>query len=470
MLFCSLAMNARELSWTWWPTGFDDSVTAGNDSLHYSWQVGALVSGGRQAPFWLQNNQHGDVSSSPYSGNLNLCLYKNESHPERWWDYDFAVQLTARLQSHIPSINQPIAIGYFNQLYAHIRLLFFDLTAGIKPLDYSAGDPALSCGNLLFSTNAHAFPRITIGIDKWTAIPGLFGYAEIKGGLTHGWLGDNAEVVSKTLLHHKFIGGRVGGRLPVNVSYEFHHVAQWGGYSTVYGDLGNNFNAWLNALLVHSGGTMRNDQINAQGNHIGYQQLTMDVKGDGWIVSVYWQTINEDGPIRFIGKGMNAKDGLWGVCLQQTRWLFISGITYEFVNTTDQSGPFHDKDGCVYGGNDSYYTNSIYTQGWTYFGRNLGSPLLSQDNTRVMAHHIGIKGDIFGWRYRTLCTYTDNYGTYLRPISMHNTALLLEVKKCVPQAWNLEFGVALCGDFGNQFGNRFGAMLTICKQGLICKW
>jgi hypothetical protein len=276
--------------------------------------------------------------------------------------------------------------------------------------------------------------------------------------------------VSKTLLHHKFAGARLGGKLPVNVSYEFHHVAQWGGYSTVYGDLGNDFQAWKNAFLGRSGGSMSNDQINAQGNHIGYQELALDVKGEGWKVSAYWQHINEDGPIGFMGYETNIQDGLWGVSAVQSRWPFISGVTYEFLNTTDQSGPFHDRDGIVYGGADNYYSNGIYTQGWSYYGRIIGSPLLTTSNNRVMAHHVGVKGDIYGWRYRVLCTYADNYGTYSRPVQSHNTAVLMEVKKNVPQAWNLEFGVALSGDFGTQWGNRFGAMVTITKKGIICQW
>ena len=87
-----------------------------------------------------------------------------------------------------------------------------------------------------------------------------------------------------------------------------------------------------------------------------------------------------------------------------------------------------------------------------------------------MAHHIGVRGDIYGYRYRALCTYANNYGTYKAPKLTANTAVLLEVNKQVPQAWNMEFGVALSGDFGTQYGNTFGAMLTISKQGLIKQW
>ena len=441
------------------------------ETLLYTGEVSALSSSGKTAPTWMQANRNGDISSLPHSGNLSLGIVKPATRPNRWFDYDGAVVLSGRVagvQSGDPK--QIEGTGFFRALYAHVRLYIIDITAGIQPQTYSAGDPELSCGGLLFSTNTHPIPRISVGFDRWTAFPGLFGYVEFKGGVTHGWLSDNNPYVSRTMLHHKHIGGRVGGKLPVNISYEFHHAAQWGGYSEQYGDLGNDWKAFRSTLLVQAGGTMRNDQINAQGNHIGYQQLALDVKGEGWKVSAYWQTIQEDGPIRFIGWGMNNKDGLWGVSATQNIWPFIEGVTYEFLNTTDQSGPFHDRDGCVYGGMDSYYQNTIYRQGWTYFGRIMGSPLMSLTNSRVMAHHIGIRGDIYGFRYRVLCTYADNYGNYITPVRSRNTAVLMEVKKHVPQAWGLDFGIALAGDFGDQYGNQFGGMITISKQGIIKNW
>lgn len=124
----------------------------------------------------------------------------------------------------------------------------------------------------------------------------------------------------------------------------------------------------------------------------------------------------------------------------------------------------------VFGGNDNYYWNSVYRQGWTYFGRTVGNALLTPYNSRVWAYHGGIKGDIYGFQYRAIVTYADNYGTYRQPVRSHNTAALLEVRKTVPQAWGLEFGIALAGDFGTQYGNHFGAMITVRKQGIIKNW
>ena len=478
-------MSARELSWTWWPTGIRDDVPAGMDTLRYGWDVSALASSGKLAPFWLQSNRNGDVSSSPYSGNLSLAIYKQDVHPERWWDYDFAVQLTGRVQSRIPGsafpIQQRVITEYANLAYAHVRLYIFDITAGIKPMIYETQDTALSMGSLVFSGNSQPLPRISIGIDRYVAFPGCYGYFEVKGGLTHAWLADNV-YMRGSYIHHKFLALRVGGRLPVNISYELHHAAQWGGISPVYGDIGSDWSSFKNVFLARGGGVMRNDQLNAQGNHVGSQQLMLTGKGNGWEVSAYWQNFFEDN-FAAIGDGQNLADGLWGISLKQNNWPFIQGVTYEFLNTTDQSGPWHDRDGLCYAGNDSYYRNSIFVNGWNYFYRSLGtpfitSPLYNEDgtistlNSRVRVHHLGVRGDIYGFNYRFLASYARNYGNdnSNKNVLSNNTALLLEVQKHVEQAWGLDFGLRLAGDFGTQWGNQFGAQLTVSKRGIITQW
>ena len=442
------------------------------DSLLYIGEVSVLSSSGNQAPSLLWHNTNGNIASLPHSGNLSLGIIKRSTRPNRWYDYDFGVVLAGRISGTQRNITVPQiqGTGYFRELYAHVRLYIIDVTAGIHPYYFGAGDPELSVGGLLFSNNAHPIPRISIGIDRWTAFPGLFGYVEVKGGLTHGWLGDNSEAVKGTMLHHKYIGGRLGGKLPVNISYEFHHAAQWGGYSNTYGDLGNDWNSFKHIFFARQGGNTHSDQLNAQGNHILSQTLCVTAKGDRWHVDLYWQDIQEDGKPRFIGTGQNSKDGLWGIYAEQNHWRFIQGMTMEFFNTTDQSGPWHDRDGMVLGGCDNYYSNSSYPQGWTYYDRIIGLPVCTPTNSRVMGGNIGVKGDIYGFLYRVQCTHAHNLGTYRNRTESVNTAVTLEVKKIVPQAWDMEFGLRIGGDFGTQYGNCFGAMVTISKRGIITQW
>lgn len=485
LLLLATSLSGRELSWRWWPTGICDSVAAGRDTLRYSLDAAVLASSGRFAPFWLQSNRHGDVSSSPYSGNLSGGIYKLAQHPERWWDYDFAVQATMRLQSRIPDspfgMQRRVATAYLNQAYAHVRLYLFDLTVGIKPMIYETPDTMLCSGGLLFSGNSHPLPRITFGFDHYVPFPGCFGYFELQAAITHAWLADNV-YMHGSYLHHKWAAVRFGGRLPVNISYEFHHAAQWGGRSPVYGNIGSGWSDFLNVLLARGGGSMLNDQANAEGNHLGSQQLMLTCKDKGWEVNLYWQNIFEDN-FALIGNGQNIADGLWGIGFKQSRWPFIQGFTYEFINTTDQSGPWHDRDGLCYAGNDQYYQNSVFRNGWNTYYRTIGTPFITSPlynadgtiytlNSRVRVHHAGIRGDIYGYHYRVLVSHARNYGNdnTSRALVSTNTAWLVEVSKHVEQAWGMDFALRLAGDAGSQWGNTFGAQLTVSKRGVITNW
>lgn len=447
----------------WWPVAMHQPDTA-RDTILYGVEISSLASTGSTAPFWLHAKENGNISAAPFSGNITAGIYKPTTRPSRWYDYDFAVALTGRFDSERTT-------GYFRQLYAHVRLYIIDITAGIRPMTCGSQNPSLSTGGLLFSGNAQPIPRISVGIDEYTPFPGLFGYLEFKCGMTHGWFVDASRIdttvaTRNALLHYKFVGLRVGGRLPINVSYEFHHAAQWGGYSPTYGQFATDWSTFSRIFTAAAGGNNLSDQLNADGNHIGFQELALTAKWNQWRIIAYWQTIFEDKSANFIGRS-NQTDGLWGLSICQTQWPFIHSLTYEFMNTTGQDGPFHDRDGLVYGGRSDYYNNSSYRQGWTHFGRTIGNPLMSPDNNRVRTHFAGVAGNIYGYEYRLIASYTRNWGTYRAPKMSQNTALMIEVKKHVEQAWGLDFGVRLAADFGSQFGHQFGALITVSKQGLI---
>ena len=453
------------------------------DSLLWNVQLSGVASSGQFAPFWFHSSSFGTVSARPFSGTLQGGIYKHENNPTRWIDYSASAQVAMQADGgfHI----------YPSSAYVSARLYVFRITAGFKPdtYDYDTPCPELTSGNLLFSQNSRPMPRITVSTNGYIPFPFLFGYVEVKAGLTHGWFIDNT-YVSRSFLHHKYIGGRIGGSLPVNVSYEFHHAAQWGGVSPVHGELGNSVSSYLRIFSARNGGNNDNDRMNAEGNHVGSQQLTLTAKGNGWQVCAYWQNFFEDAPIKPIWSSVNIADGLWGICFKQNKWRYIEGALYELTNTTDQSGLLHDIDGLVIGGNDSYFTNSIYRNGWNFYLRSIGTPFITSPlyntdtdtetqtlNNRVIAHHAGLYGDIQGYHYRILASHVTNYGKYNltdipsnRRIKSHNTALLIELEHCFQKAWGLHFRLSLAADIGSQFGNSFGGMLTICKKGVITQW
>jgi len=466
ILVCLLAMTMMAGARDWWPVAMHQPDTA-RDTLAYRMAISAVASTGSSSPFWIHANEQGHISAAPFSGNITAGIYKPATRPNRWYDYDFGVIMSGRFDTERST-------GYFNELYAHVRLYIVDITAGIHPLYAGSQDKNLSMGGLLLSGNAQPLPRISIGFDDYIPFPGLFGYMEIKGGLTHGWFVDNSRLDSTkaamgTLLHYKFAGVRIGGSLPINISYEFHHAAQWGGTSPTYGKQSMSWESYKHIFMAGSGGNSLSDQLNAEGNHIGFQELAVTAKWRSWRITAYWQTIFEDMSAAFIGYN-NRTDGIWGISIHQGEWPFLHSATYEFMNTTGQDGPWHDKDGLTYGGRSDYYNNSCYPQGWTHFGRTIGNPFIRPDNNRVRVHHIGLSGDIYGFRYRVMGSYSRYWGTYRAPQQSDNTSLMVEVKKQVKQAWGLDFGIRLGADIGTRYGNSFGAMLTISKQGMITEW
>ena len=487
LLLCSIA----GMSWNWWPLPMAEPDTTDKDSLIYLASLSATAGSGRFSASMISENEQGATAITPFSGSLRAAIIKPATRPRRWYDYDGAIDITGMIHSPLDEAIYGNGQGRFpvyrgkqgsviiRQCYAHVRLYIIDFSAGVMPVSDHMDTP-LGTGSLLLSHNAPSMPTLHIGIDRWTPIPGLFGYLEIKGGLTHAWLTDNI-AVHNSMLHYKYAGAQLGGRLPVNISYEFHHAAQWGGYDAAGNDLGNDLHSFKNVFLAHSGGHSYNESFNAQGNHLGSQQLALTLQGKGWHIKGYWQNLLEDN-FNFIGRGQNLSDGRWGISMEQERWPFIQCVNMEYINTTDQSGPMHDQDGIIYAGRDDYYRNGVYGQGWSYYGYSIGTPLITSPlysagtdtqtlNNRVQAWHIGVGGDIYGFRYALMATYARNYGRYQTDDwyeeKSHNTALMAEVKKQVRQAWGLEFGLRLAADCGTQWGNRFSAMLTITKQGLI---
>ena len=128
---CLIAIPMQAQNWRWWPLGLTHEVLKG-DTLYYEADILGVVSTGKYAPFWLQSNRNGNISASPYSGNISVSVYKPATQSRRWYDYDFGVQLTGRVQSDIPTsfaAYQRRCTGYFNQLYVHTRLYFIDITS-----------------------------------------------------------------------------------------------------------------------------------------------------------------------------------------------------------------------------------------------------------------------------------------------------------------------------------------------------
>ncbi len=327
--------------------------------------------------------------------------------------------------------------AHLQQLYAKARLSVFELKAG-RWEETIGIDSLLSSGSLLQSGNAAPIPKITLAIREFTPVAFTNGWLEVKGQLTHGWMGEEREVAD-VKLHQKSLAVRTGRHLPVKLSAGLTHVALWGGKHPTHGQLPDSFQDYLLVFLGENGGegSLDPEAKNALGNHLGVVEGGAEVLLGDYKVLLYNQVPFEDRS----GLGMIRKDGLRGITIKSnsTTGLFRA-FTYQYLSTRHQSGPSWlppaapgEEGKFNHRGNDNFYNNYLYSDGWTYKGNIIGSPLFHTRgqaeqfglggvagpgvaNNRIQAHHIGLEGYLLpSLRVTTFVTYSRNYGTYQNP-------------------------------------------------------
>lgn len=440
------------------------------NGISYMAELSGTASMSNNAPFWLQHRNFGISSAEKLSANAVLGFYKKVDDTKSKFDYGFHL-------SGFALADQKQTLFAPHQYYMQLHWKMLDLTVGAKAMQWGNQDNELSSGGLIFSSNARPMPRITLGIDQYYKTPITGGMIEIKGGLSHGWFNDD-NTIKNILLHHKFGALRLGGTSPLRLEYELHHMAQWAGYVPGLGQQPKGFKNFMKIFAAQGGGSeaIITDQINTLGNHIISQNLKITFDTKQWHMAAYWQNISEDGPVRFITNTMNLADGLWGFSLKRDKKSFLRAFVYEYLNTTDQSGPYHDKDGIVFGGVDSYFSNGIYSNGWTYFNRLIGTPFVSNINingqqifnNRVQAHHFGMSGQMRKMNYKALYSFSKNYGNYSQPLPqmIQTNYLMLELTR--PNVVvGFDIALTLSADLLPQSNNNYGATLRLRKSGLL---
>ena len=441
------------------------------DTVRYSVALGGLYSSGQYAPFWLQSLNYGRVYHTPTTAYGSVSILKDYGHSGRIIDWGFGADFMARTDMEINGIYTPIKKElYFQELYAKARFMSFQIIAGAKEEIIGTQDSTLSMGGIIFSKNARPIPKITLGFPDYIPIPSSNNKILLKSRISHGWMMDYP-YHSKILLHHKNLYLKIlGSDYPWWVEAGLEHFATWGGLRG-----GNkSFVNFIKIFFGKHGGSdaFTGDQINAFGGHILSQNIKAGFQLGDYTINSYWQNLSEDGPLRFFWAAMNKEDGLFGITVNSNNNKLLKGILYEFLSTTDQSGPYHDKDGMIYGGKDNYL-GGINT-GWFYYGRSIGTPILSAPvydgenrilNNTVSVHHLGIEGEFFTLDYKFLTSYSLNFGNIWRPflIPKPNTSLLLELHR----NWGggFETGLSVGADYGSMYGKNYGALITLKKSG-----
>ena len=465
------------------------------DTLNYRFEVLGSASSGKYTPFWITSNTYGTVPIKPNNGYVRGDLS---------WKYNFRNGININAEADIISAAKHSSSVWIHQLYAAVAYRNIYFFIGAKERYISMLDKNLSIGDMTYSTNARPMPEINFAFPNYTAIPYTKDYLKFKVDFALGKSFDNdyilrTKVFDKPyaidmLWHHKSLFLKLedsAGDFPFYGIFGIEHAAQWGGW-TSFNDFGKNpasLKDFIRIVLCESGDSSADEgeQINVLGNHLGTYNFKMAYKGKKFQAALYKQHYFDD------NSGLelfNWRDGIWGGEFTFHNQPFLQKIVLEYLQTTNQSGPFHFLyyDRNLYpnargGGGDNYYNHYLYTSGWSYFGRGIGNALLTSPeynddrslgfkNNRVKAIHLGLKGKITSeFYYRTLFTGTHNWGIPDYPFLKRkdNFSSLIE---CIYEPKKYEgWQIAIQGSFdkGDLYGDSFGCALKISKTGVVGK-
>ncbi len=441
-----------------------------SDTIKYSLNAIVNAGSGTYAPFLSTANKYGRFSFAPNSLSVWGTIDK-QIMQEKTFDYGFGMELdvnTSKTENRF----------FVDESYIEGKIYFLRFIAGTKQEIFGNQDVELSSGGLMWSKNSRPMPKISVETNDYVHFPFSKGFIEVKGGISHGWFNDNIGITG-LLLHYKYGSIRLGGLLPINLNYGFHHVAQWGGVTTQFGAMPATWDNYKRIFLGKSGSSTatQSDQINTLGNHIISQNIGIDLKLKTVQIALYWQNLTEDPPIRFITSTMNVADGLWGASVKIPSFRPLHSFLLEYLNTTDQSGPWHDLDGIIYGGADPYYLNGQVPNGWTYRGMTNGNPFLTSPNYNqnasttitnnlIRLYYFAGKGVYKSINYNLTLAYSENFGTEnpsydrcKKQISFQfETSTALKILK------NTDISCALAVDNGTLYGNNMAFIVGIKYQ------
>jgi hypothetical protein len=312
------------------------------------------------------------------------------------------------------------------------------------------------------------------------------------------------------MLHNKSVAFKFALGKAVDFEVGMDHWAQWGGVSPAYGPQPDSFKDYISVVFALKGGdgATLSDQLNALGNHLGREYARLRWRANSFTMVLQYDMPFEDG-----GQIIRAEpmpDGVYTLKFSlNDRKAFVTDLLYEYVCTTWQSGPIHDRAATEYemtheygkyvywqdpdhhyygrivpGGMDDYFNHGEYCSGWTNYGRGIGLPLiipaypneegvtLGFVSNRLRAHHLAIRGNLLKLPYTFKATYSSNWGRYFNnENSIFKThpkqlslALELELKEQVTHI-PVSFNLGAYADLGQVYPDCVGLTLRFLYKG-----
>ncbi|CAG4995383.1 hypothetical protein DYBT9275_01624 [Dyadobacter sp. CECT 9275] len=397
----------------------------------------AGVTSQKAVPFWMRSNQFGSV---PVKGAFASFIGTGEIEYDTSgtklvdWGARAEVRANAGKTSNVTLIEG----------YGRLKVGIFELKGGrIKEVS-GLSDTLLTSGNYAISGNALGIPKIQISIPEFYSLPFWGKVLAFKGNYAHGWVGktpvqygDTSQTT--TQFHQKSLYGRFGKPgWKLKLYGGFNHQVFFGDEKYVWSKKGFYLNSFqLSGLKTYEyivlGKVWNSSKV---GNHLGSIDLGFEYAFKNMKLLAYRQTFYEVGGLAHLS---NIMDGLNGVSItnlkkseQKVKW---NKLLIEVLYTKNQGGETWSK--VTPSGDEDYYNNYLYSEGWSYKGEGLGTPFITSKtlvrdglphfpkdyfmNNRVLAFHAGLDLSVYQWHLLSKLSYSRNYGTFGTSPNGHTT-------------------------------------------------
>ena len=365
-----------------------------------------LFSSEETNPFWIYANRDGQFGAASQFSGLGEVSGR------------YALSDNAFLEAGVALFYRDEVTDEFQRrdLYLQFKNKWLKATAGAKRSETQAQGLSATNKNFLLSRNARPLGGLLLEANDPLNLSETF---SLDWGIAHYQLNDD-RFVNDVKVHYKRLGVIAQFNENNKLTAQIQHYAQWGGTSPVFGELPNDFSAFVDVFFAKNAPEIgvEGEILNAVGNHLGTYLLDYEFVTSVGEFSIYHEHPFEDGSGTRLA---NFPDGVWGVHFTPEQKNIFTGILYEYIDTTDQSAS--DTSGV-----DNYFRNNVYRSGWSYDGNIIGMPFILIDNSivttgensaiisnREQVHHFAFMGTVkkVDWMFKS--TIVSHLGSFVNP-------------------------------------------------------
>ncbi len=427
--------------------------------LEFSGEVNlqGMYSTGEDLPFWMYKNQRGRISE-----NTNAAGWITGKAI-----YDLGA--TSTLEAGLGILYQDGISDrvFLDESYLQFRNSWLEVIAGRKQKPELYEGLSATNENIVWSLNARPLP----GLQLRTREPiMLFPDAGLgfEASLSEYLLEEDRHV-SYARVHHKSLHLVYRPNEDWLIRAGIQHFAHWGGNSESRGPQPEGIKDYLLMFTGREGGENAyiGDQINVLGNHLGSYELNIKRSFRDMNVEFIYNHIFEDGSgTRFA----NFPDGRYGIMLDfKDERRLVNNVLYEFYYTKNQS-----TNSLSPHGEDDYFNNSTYRNGWTYEEKILGVPFFTyypeRDmviNNKFMMHHIGISGSFSNYfasyPYKLMLSAGRNDGRHGAYFTPNEDVAYISYEMLILQNF-VDLSIQMGAEYHSLYSPVYGAGLQLRKQ------